>query len=197
MRINFSHVAYITKILMVMGLLSSCAVTNVKQAYKDVYYNPDIERYAYLYLDVPYHVTVSFFNDENCTLGKYGTRVNNDDQEAVFSVGGYTPKNTVHNSMKKVKIEAGQPFYVSLNLRKSEYVSEKLRSSLCDFSLRFNPREHSDYVLTYSLGEEKCFTGIIDVTASNEKKEVVKAEGLERLEKVCSAWGKYPEYKQQ
>jgi hypothetical protein len=194
-----SKICVITLILLITKL-AGCSVQKeytepVRKAYDDVYYVPEVDKSANIYFDVPFHVHVGFYSDENCAYGRYGTRVEFSDLESEFSVGGYKPRNTVYNSMKGTVIYAEEPMIIGMNLRKTEYKSEKAVSSMCDFTIKFKPKENHDYVLFYELSEEKCSTGVIDITESLESGKATLAEGMERLDKTCSIYRSYSEYK--
>lgn len=177
----------------VIGLLCSCGK---KQAYFDIYKQPTLLNPAKMYLDVPYHADIGFFSDENCTLGKYGTRVEKDEKNVVFEVDGYRPQNAPFDRMQVVDIEAGVPQVVNITWRQKRNmeINNKQGFAMCSRTFLFAPGELRKYLLVFKLEDNVCYAQILDLSRSQKEMKPVVASGLTQAQKNCFLYEHFPEH---
>lgn len=178
-------------LLALLLLFPSCAKM---KAYGDIYSAPPFADTAKLYLDLPRAVNVGLFSNEDCMLGKYGTRVVLDEVGAVSEVDGYEPRFSPYKNMKPVYLEPGLPQVVSLHLQTKMDASYRGALRECHVSFKFTPIAKHNYVAIYDHSDKYCKAIILDLTAPKKDHKYVVPADLKQLAESCDLFEYQPEY---
>ena len=179
--------------LCVSMCLTSCAR---KQPIYDWYVQPTLPASAQLYLDVPDKVHASLFSDENCSLGKYGTRVEHYQLAGVSEVAGYRARQAVDGVLRRIDLEPDKPQVVNFTkeARTVNTYSSTGLLSLCIGTYQFTPEVNHNYLAVVETEETRCRVSIVDLTASGTSGKFVLANGFKMAKTNCNIYEYYSDY---
>lgn len=174
--------------------VASCARM---QPIKDVYNPPTLSNSTKLYFDMPRNVRVSLFSDENCTLGKYGTRVDFDLYTGVSEVDDYRPRFSPGGMMQNIDLEPNIPQVV--NFTHEAKIINLYNSAgtlaVCRITYQFTPQDNHNYVAIFEFKNDNCQAVIVDATQSHVERKFVTASGLRSTAKNCDIYEFYSQYR--